>query len=282
MLMDVLIRSRETALSPFRNRLPILERMIQSIARANICSFLIPPKAITLVMNGILEMEILPLSQLQPMRTRVQTQHTMLNSRSPTPLGVLIQLQEIILLISAIRKRPFRCGRYHFHLSPSRNEIYLRRSRDFESLDWDFGDGGGSTLDTDPTHFYNNYGAFTVKLYAIGYGGCVDSASGTVNIYNPSASSSVSYTPLDACNSLNVDFTIVTPPQTKFTFFPGDGLLDSSQRKVFSHFYSSPNFYYPSILLYDNLGCIASVGGPNPIKVLGAIPNFARDRKEFL
>ncbi|MBC7828164.1 MAG: PKD domain-containing protein [Chitinophagaceae bacterium] len=165
-------------------------------------------------------------------------------------------------------------------ICPPLETKFFNLGQNYESFSWDFGDGAGSTLQ-DPTHFYNTYGSFTAKLYLIGYGGCEDSSSHSVNIYNPPATSSLTYSPLDACNSLNVDFSIVTPPQTRFTFFYGDGLLDTSQAKTFSYFYSSPNFYYPSLLLYDNLGCIASVSGPQVIKVLGAIPNFARDRKEF-
>ncbi|HKH63558.1 MAG TPA: PKD domain-containing protein [Flavitalea sp.] len=165
-------------------------------------------------------------------------------------------------------------------ICPPLETKFVFKGRDYESFSWDFGDGGGSDLQN-PTHFYNTHGSFLAKLYLVGYGGCEDSSSRMINIYNPNSTSSITYSPLDACNSLNVDFSIVTPPQTRFTFFYGDGLLDSSQTKVFSHFYSSPNFYYPSLLLSDNLGCLASVGGGQPIKVLGAIPNFARDRKDF-
>lgn len=165
-------------------------------------------------------------------------------------------------------------------ICPPLETKFIFQGKDFKSFSWDFGDGSGSTLQ-DPTHFYNNYGSFTAKLYLYGYGGCEDSSSRGINIYNPSTTANLTYSPLDACNSLNVDFSITTPPQTRFTFFYGDGLLDSSQVKTFSHFYNSPNFYYPSLLLYDNLGCLASVSGSQVIKVLGAIPNFARDRKEF-
>jgi gliding motility-associated-like protein len=165
-------------------------------------------------------------------------------------------------------------------ICPPLETKFIFQGRDYESLSWDFGDGAGSTL-KDPTHFYNTYGSFTAKLYLTGYGGCEDSSSHSVNIYNPSSTSSITYSPLDACNSLNVDFSITTPPLTQFTFFYGDGLVDSSQTKTFAHFYNSPNFYYPSLLLSDKLGCVASVGGAQPIKVLGAIPNFARDRREF-
>ena len=165
-------------------------------------------------------------------------------------------------------------------ICPPLETKFVFKGSNYESFSWEFGDGGGSTL-LDPTHFYNTYGSFTAKLYVTGYGGCEDSASHSVNIYNPSSSTRLTYSPLDACNSLEVDFSITTPEHTRFTFFYGDGKTDSSQVKVFSHLYNSPNFYYPTLLLHDNLGCIASVPGPNVIKVLGAIPNFARDKKEF-
>jgi gliding motility-associated-like protein len=102
-----------------------------------------------------------------------------------------------------------------------------------------------------------------------------------VNLYNPLATTSITYSPLDACNSLNVDFAITTPAYTRFTFLPGDGTADSSQVKTFKYFYRSPNFYYPSLILYDDIGCQGVIGGAQFIKVLGAIPNFGRDRREF-
>jgi len=167
-------------------------------------------------------------------------------------------------------------------ICPPLQATFFNKGRDYESLYWDFGDGTGGPgfIGDTVSHYYNSYGSFTVKQYVVGYGGCFDSSSHAVNIYNP-ASATLTYNPLDACNSLNVDFAITTPPQTRFTFFYGDGRLDSSQVKTFSHFFNSPNFYNPSLLLYDDLGCIASVSGAQVIKVLGAIPNFARDRKEF-
>lgn len=157
---------------------------------------------------------------------------------------------------------------------------FIFKGTNYESFTWDFGDGGESTL-PDPIHFYNTFGTYPVKLRVIGFGGCEDSATRTVNVYNPNSTTSMAYGPLNACNFLKVDFSVTTPPHTKFTFFYGDGLTDTSQAKTFSHFYNSPNFYFPNLLLADNLGCLASVGGPSVIKILGAIPNFARDKREF-
>ncbi len=117
---------------------------------------------------------------------------------------------------------------------------------DYESFYWDFGDGSTSTLQN-PNHFYNTYGAYEAKLYVVGYGGCIDSVSDTINVYNLFLISNMNYSPLTNCNALTVDFSLITPPSTRFDFYAGDGGIDNSQRKVFQHFYSQPGFYAPFI-----------------------------------
>jgi gliding motility-associated-like protein len=154
------------------------------------------------------------------------------------------------------------------------------RGSDYDSLYWDFGDGFTSTLQN-PTHFYNSYGDFEAKLYLVGYGGCLDSVSHMVHVYEPNANTTWTYSPLDACNELTVDFSITTPPGTTFTFLFGDGTYDTSQVKTFQHYYGSPAFYHPTMLLNDAQECQVSVGGPNIIKVIGAEPFFGVDRKKF-
>jgi gliding motility-associated-like protein len=154
------------------------------------------------------------------------------------------------------------------------------RGQDYETFLWDFGDGGTSTL-TNPTHFYNSYGSYTATLILTGYGGCTASASMPVNVYNPYSVTNLTYSPVTACNELLVDFTITTPPSTRFTFYYGDGELDTTQTKVFQHFYKSPAYYTPSLLLTDSVGCQVGIAGPTRIDIIGAIPLFGVDKKSF-
>ncbi|OQP64677.1 hypothetical protein A3860_18115 [Niastella vici] len=150
----------------------------------------------------------------------------------------------------------------------------------YESFEWDFGDGSTSTL-KNPSHFYNAYGDYTPKLYVYGYGGCKDSVSNaTVHVVNPGAVTTLNYSPLDACNELTVNFSVVTIPNIKFNLSFGDGTIDTSMATTYQHFYKSPAFYSPAINYTDKQGCIAGVGGP-AIKVIGADPFFAMDRKKF-
>ena len=156
---------------------------------------------------------------------------------------------------------------------------FYNQSKNYESLTWDFGDGTGSALDS-PTHFYGTYGSFTAKLYVTGFGGCVDSSEHTISVYNPYATS-IQYTPLAACNSLLVDFTLQPPSNLTYTFYFGDGTADTTKKLSFQHFYSSSNFYQPYIILSDDSKCDVAVGGQNVIKVIGADPLFSPDKKSF-
>lgn len=167
-------------------------------------------------------------------------------------------------------------------ICPPLETKFVFRGRDYESYYWDFGDGNTLSPTRDSiSYFYNNYGNFTPKLYVIGFGGCIDSASAQVNVYNPVSATTFNYNPLNACNSLTVDFNITTPPSTRFTFYSGDGFIDSSQNKVFQYFYKSFGYYYPSLYLTDSSKCLVSIGGSNRISIIGAEPLFGVDRKAF-
>jgi gliding motility-associated-like protein len=167
-------------------------------------------------------------------------------------------------------------------ICPPLRTSFTFKGSDYQSLLWDFGDGT-STSAMNPNHFYSDYGRFTPKLYLTGPGGCKDSAQASVSLYDPLASVQLNYGPITtACNSLNVDFNITIPPAFKFTLFFGDGSADSSQAKVLSHFYSRPSFNLPRIVIYDTIsGCEVAVNGRTRINVLGAIPLFGKDKKEF-
>ena len=165
-------------------------------------------------------------------------------------------------------------------ICPPTESRFVFRGEDYQSFLWDFGDGDISNL-PNPKHFYNTYGSFTVKLFLTGFGGCLDSAMSTVNIYNPYTTTTMDYNPITACNDLLVDFNITTPPHTRFTFNAGDGFVDTSQAKVFQHLYQSLGFYAPFVVLADSLDCEVVVGGPNTVRILGALPFFGMDKKAF-
>jgi len=167
-------------------------------------------------------------------------------------------------------------------ICPPLRTVFTFQGADYQSFEWDFGDGGSTTAQN-PNHFYSDYGHFIPKLYLLGAGGCIDSAEASVSLYDPIATTQLNYSPTGpACNSLNVDFNLVVPPNFKFTLFFGDGSADSSQQTTLSHFYSRPSFNLPRIVIYDTIsGCEVSVNGRTRINVMGAIPLFGKDKKQF-
>jgi gliding motility-associated-like protein len=167
-------------------------------------------------------------------------------------------------------------------LCPPLETKFAFTGKDVESFSWDFGDGGSSTL-TNPNHFYNSYGKYTAKLYAVGYGGCIDSASINITLTDPIAATSVIFNPnpAQACNNLTVNFSVTPPYSTKFKFYFGDGSIDSSQQTSITHFYTLPNIYSPYVFLEDSVGCKVVKGGLGNINILGAVPLFGIDKKKF-
>ncbi len=156
---------------------------------------------------------------------------------------------------------------------------FFFKGQNYESFYWNFGDESTSNLQ-DPTHFYNNYGTYTAKLYTVGAGGCIDSSEQTINVYNP-LTIPFSYSPLISCNSLSVDFNLTAPPYTSFIYYFSDGSTDTSQKTTVSHLYNIPSTYTPFAIITDSLGCIAGIPGLQPIKIIGAEPLFSLDKKTF-
>lgn len=161
---------------------------------------------------------------------------------------------------------------------------FFNRSKHFESFYWDFGDGTTSTL-SDPRHFYDDFGNYEVRLFVTGFGGCVDSAVGRVNVYDPVAFTKITYPgPYTQCNELMVDFTFTVPPGVDYKFAFGDGQVDSSGQTTLSHLYNYPNTYRPAVMLTDAQDCRVNVPPPSAlpsISIKGAVPIFNVDNTQF-
>ncbi len=151
-----------------------------------------------------------------------------------------------------------------------------------DSLYWEFGDGSSSTLAV-TSHFYNTYDTFYAKLFVQGPGGCLDSATRNVYVSNPYVST-FTFTPIEACDSVVAQFTVIPPGYTTYTLTFGDGQTDNSDDSVFTHTYRQPNTYQPLIAITDATGCIvqfAGNGGTGLVTVLGSVPFFSVNQQAF-
>lgn len=159
--------------------------------------------------------------------------------------------------------------------------IFAGHGQFYDSLYWNFGDNTSSTLDS-TSHFYNDYGIDTAKLYLQGPGGCLDSASRRILVTDPVSATGFAYSPQRQCDSVLVAFHLTPPPYTLFTLNFRDNTADSSQDLTPQHMYYNIGSYEPTITLTDATGCIVSIDGPpGPVTVLGSTPFFTVSKQAF-
>ena len=122
------------------------------------------------------------------------------------------------------------------------------------SVTWDFGDGTGSAI-LNPTKSYSAPGIYVVKMVA-DFGGCLDSAFGTVNVQ---AKPVVNFTgsPLSICQPpLTVNFSNLTPG-VSFNWNFGDGNTSTIPNP--SHTYTSYGSFDVTLSVTNAAGCTDSL-----------------------
>lgn len=120
--------------------------------------------------------------------------------------------------------------------------------------DWDFGDAIGTSVASNPTYLYNNYGLYNVSLTITDGRGCATTRTKQVTFaQKPSAAFSF---PVLACNQKKVSFTnnTTTAGQIGFTWYFGDG--DSSNTKQVEHIYATEGEYTVLLLARNGFGCV--------------------------
>lgn len=182
--------------------------------------------------------------------------------------------------ISTRTPKPFFSIKDTASFCPPLETKFVFKGKDYESFYWDFGDGNPIPSDS-TSHFYNTYGTFTPKLFVVGYGGCIDSATMHVTVTDPVAATKVNFNPKSACNELMVSFNVTVPYASRFQLFFGDGGVDSSSNAAVQHFYNLPGRYAPYVFLSDSTGCQTIVGGQGYVDIYGAVPLFGPDKRKF-
>ncbi|HEU4472373.1 MAG TPA: PKD domain-containing protein, partial [Flavisolibacter sp.] len=153
---------------------------------------------------------------------------------------------------------------------------FTNTSQYYLTSTWDLG-GGTSTMQ-DPVQFYNTPGVYPIRLIVTSPGGCKDTATGQVQVYD-TAGSRITYLPLDGCKPLGVDLTATpTGPVDTYTWDFGDGVLVTNTSTVISHVYNSFGNFVPKVILTDPSGCIIPVTGIDTVRIKGATVKFGADK----
>lgn len=120
------------------------------------------------------------------------------------------------------------------------------------SWDWDFGDGGTSTLQN-PVHDYLSAGSYTVSLTVTGPSGSdTETKTGYITVYDIPAADFVG-SPTSGAAPLTVDFTDLSsgnPDSWNWTF--GDGGSSTAQNP--SHIYTLPGTYTVTLIAANTCG----------------------------
>jgi gliding motility-associated-like protein len=139
------------------------------------------------------------------------------------------------------------------------------------TINWDFGDGTSAQV-LNPSHFYAYPGIYNVILTVTGPGGCVDIKQKKVVVRGPQGS--FTYTPLNGCNPLTVNFIGTSIDRISFIWDYNDGSTNSTPDSVVSHTYTNPGVYVPKMILVDAAGCQVPITGPDTIRVSGVSARF--------
>lgn len=139
---------------------------------------------------------------------------------------------------------------------------------------WDFGPGEGTSTQINPTHFYGSPGTYQIKLRVGSYGGCLDSITKTITVYD-TAGITFNYLPLGGCKPLAANFSTFSPgPMTSYFWDFGDGVTSTTTTPAVSHTYTSFGSFVPTLIMEDASGCTIPVSGFDTVLVVGADAEF--------
>jgi gliding motility-associated-like protein len=143
---------------------------------------------------------------------------------------------------------------------------------------WSYGDGNFSA-NANTNHPFVKSDTFTVLLTA--YRGptgtrCVDTA--TINIVVNAPTATLSYSPLEGCAPLVVQFNVTSKSNLTYRWDFGNGETSApTTRPDTSHVYAYPNNFTPIVIIEDTAGCIIPILGTASVKVYGSTVNFKAD-----
>ena len=152
---------------------------------------------------------------------------------------------------------------------------FTNTSANSYDVTWDFGDGSTSNS-PNPIHIYNTPGIYLSKLFVTGPGNnCFDSVVQQIIVRGPIGS--FTYSPLNGCSPLTVNFIATTPDNPSFIWDFNDGSIVNTTDSAISYTYTLPGAYLPKMILVDSGGCQVPIEGVDTINVYGVKTNFGYD-----
>ena len=159
--------------------------------------------------------------------------------------------------------------------------LFTNTSTFYSSVSWNFGTGQGVSTLNNPIHFFSAPGVYPVKLIVTSPGGCLDSITKTIRVYD-TAGSRINYTPIGGCKPLTIAMSATTPgPMVSYFWDFGDGNTITTTIPSANHTYTSFGNFLPRVIMEDPSGCIIPLQGADTLLVTGAKANFGVDTAFF-
>ena len=143
---------------------------------------------------------------------------------------------------------------------------------------WQLGNGSSSVQH--PLQVYNAAGTYDIQLVVTGRGGCTDTATRRIQIFDASATT-FSYTPFNGCKPLPLTATVNSPANLDFTWDFGDGTILTTTAANTVHTYDVFGSYVPKLLLSDSGNCLIPLIGTDTVRIVGANAKFGWNRALF-
>ena len=149
----------------------------------------------------------------------------------------------------------------------------------YESSFWSLGTGNSNQAN--PTTYYTSTGTYPIKLIVTSPGGCKDSATNTVRVFNPE-DGKITYGPLKGCIPLTVNLEAFTEMKAQFVWDLGDGNVVNTDSNTYTHTYRDFGNFVPKIILREPGGkCIVPVTGDKVIALKGIKARYRLDKNFF-
>lgn len=146
---------------------------------------------------------------------------------------------------------------------------------------WDFGPGEGTSRLANPVHIYGTPGVYVVQLKIVSPGGCPDSITKTITVYD-TAGSTFDYLPQGGCSPLTVNLNGFSPgPMVTYFWDFGDGYTQTTTTPNASHVYATYGDFVPKLIMEDESGCLVPMQGFDTIYVTGADARFGQSDSLF-
>lgn len=156
-----------------------------------------------------------------------------------------------------------------FQICPPLEILPTNQSLNASSVIWDFGDGNTSTDNNMPSHLYTQGGIYTLKLTAIGIGGCRDETAQTLTVQGPSGK--FDFSPKEGCAPTNVHFVAQANKATSFIwdFDNGNTQKTNGTQTDYAYHEAGKGIFYPRLIMTDDNNCTVSVQSPDPVVIHG-------------